>query len=267
MGNRRNTMQDIAIATGAQFVSEDVGVSLDAGDLSVLGSAKEVIVSKDDIILMGGSGDSSAVAERVESLARQQENTSSDYDSEKLQERIGRLNGGVAVIKVGGASEVEVGELKDRIQDALCATRAASDEGIVPGGGSALLYASKKLDNLKGANFDQGVGIDIVRKAVRIPTKTICENAGFEGSIVVDKLVEGNDVSRGFDASCGEYVNMRDAGIIDPTKVVRTALIDASGVASLMITTEAMIVELPEPKPAGPDPGAMGGMGGMGGMM
>jgi len=152
--NRRNTMQDIAIATGATFVSEDVGVSLDAGDLAVLGSAKEVIISKDDIILMGGAGEKATVDERVESLARQQDNTSSEYDAEKLQERIGRLTGGVAVIKVGGASEVEVGELKDRIQDALCATRAASDEGIVVGGGAALLYSSKKLDSLEGDNFD-----------------------------------------------------------------------------------------------------------------
>jgi chaperonin GroEL len=172
--NRRNTMQDIAIATGATFVSEDVGVSLDAGDLAVLGSAKEVIISKDDIILMGGAGETAAVGERVESLARQQDNTSSEYDAEKLQERIGRLTGGVAVIKVGGASEVEVGELKDRIQDALCATRAASDEGIVVGGGSALLYSSKKLDSLEGDNFDQNVGIGIVKEACKIPTKTIC---------------------------------------------------------------------------------------------
>lgn len=171
------------------------------------------------------------------------------------------------MIKVGGASEVEVGELKDRIQDALCATRAASDEGIVVGGGSALLYASRKLDGVKGANFDQNVGIGIVREACKIPTKTICQNAGFEGSIVVDKLLEGKDNGRGYDASKGEYVDMRKAGIIDPTKVVRSALVDASGVASLMITTEAMIVEVPEPKPAGPDPAAMGGMGGMGGMM
>ena len=167
-------MQDIAIATGGTFISEDVGQSLEDGDLSVLGSAAEVIVSKDDIILMGGAGEGSAVSERVESLGRQMENTTSEYDKEKLQERVGRLTGGVAVIKVGGASEVEVGELKDRIQDALCSTRAASDEGIVVGGGSALLYASRKLDGLKGANFDQTIGIQIVEKACRIPTKTIC---------------------------------------------------------------------------------------------
>ena len=179
---------------------------------------------------------------------------------------MGRLTGGVAVIKVGGASEVEVGELKDRIQDALCATRAASEEGVVVGGGSALLYASKKLDTLEGANFDQNVGISIVKNACRIPTKTICQNAGFEGSIVVDKLTEGGDHDKGFNAATGEYVDMKASGIIDPTKVVRTALVDASGVASLMITTEAMIVDLPDPKPAGGAPD-MGGMGGMGGMM
>ena len=179
---------------------------------------------------------------------------------------MGRLTGGVAVIKVGGSSEVEVSELKDRIQDALCATRAASEEGIVVGGGSALLYASTALDGVEGANFDQNVGVSIVKKACRIPTKMICQNAGFEGSIVVDKLIEGGNSDRGFDAGKGEYVDMKSTGIIDPTKVVRTALVDASGVASLMITTEAMIVDIPEPKPAGGAPD-MGGMGGMGGMM
>jgi len=264
--NRRNTMQDIAIATGATFLSEDIGQSLDGADLSVLGSAKQVIISKDDTILMGGAGTAEEVNERVDAILAAMDNTSSDYDKEKLQERMGRLTGGVAIIKVGGASEVEVGELKDRIQDALCATRAASEEGVVVGGGSALLYASKKLDGLEGANFDQNIGIGIVRDACRIPTKTICQNAGFEGSIVVDKLLEGNDLGRGFDASKGEYVDMKAAGIIDPTKVVRTALVDASGVASLMITTEAMIIDAPDNKPAGGMPD-MGGMGGMGGMM
>lgn len=175
---------------------------------------------------------------------------------------MGRLTGGVAIIKVGGASEVEVGELKDRIEDALCATRAAAEEGVVVGGGSALLYASKRLDNIKGANFDQNVGIDIIRQACKIPTKTVCKNAGYEGSVVADKLMEANDHKRGFNAATGEYVNMIDAGIIDPVKVVRTALIDASGVASSMITVEAMIVESADDKKAG-----MGGMGGMDGMM
>lgn len=172
--NRRNTMQDIAIATGATFLSEDVGQSLDGADISVLGTAKQVIISKDDTILMGGSGTAEDVQERVDTITAAMENTTSEYDREKLQERMGRLTGGVAVIKVGGASEVEVSELKDRIQDALCATRAASEEGIVVGGGSALLYASKKLDGIEGENFDQNVGIGIVRDACKIPTKTIC---------------------------------------------------------------------------------------------
>ena len=188
--NRRNTMQDIAIATGGQFISEEVGVTLETADLTVLGSAKKVIITKDDTIIMGGAGGKTEVQERVDTIGEQIDGTSSEYDKEKLQERLGRLTGGVSVIKVGGSSEVEVGELKDRIQDALCATRAASDEGIVPGGGSALLYASKKLDTIKGDNFDQDVGIKIIRQACRIPCKTICHNAGFEGSIVVDKLLE-----------------------------------------------------------------------------
>ena len=263
--NRRNTMQDIAIATGATFVSEELGNSLEGADLSVLGHAKQVIITKEDTIIMGGAGAKEEVDERVDAIRQQMDNTTSEYDREKLQERSGRLTGGVAVIKVGGSSEVEVGELKDRIQDALCATRAATDEGIVVGGGAALLYASEGLNKLKGDNFDQDVGIGIVKKACRIPCKTICQNAGFEGSIVVDKLVEGKDHTKGFDAAKGEYVIMKNAGIVDPTKVVRTALVDASGVASLMITTEAMIVSEPEEKKGGP--GGMGGMGGMDGMM
>ena len=172
--NRRNTMQDIAIATGATFMSEDVGQTLDGADMSVMGSAKQVIISKDDTIIMGGAGTSDEVTERVEAIAAAMENTTSDYDREKLQERMGRLTGGVAVIKVGGSSEVEVSELKDRIQDALCATRAASEEGIVVGGGSALLYASVALEGVEGTNFDQNVGVSIVKNACRIPTKTIC---------------------------------------------------------------------------------------------
>ena len=216
---------------------------------------------------MGGAGTSAEVDERVAAITEQIAVVTSEYDKEKLQERMGRLTGGVAIIKVGGASEVEVGELKDRIQDALCATRAAAEDGIVVGGGAALLYASKRLANLQGANFDQNVGIGIIREACKIPTKTICANAGFEGSIVVDKLLEANTFSRGFNAAKGEYVNMIETGIIDPVKVVRTALVDASGVASLMITTEAMVVELPEEKSAGGMPGGMGGMGGMGGGM
>ena len=240
--NRRNTMQDIAIATGAQFISEEVGVTLDGADLAVLGQAKKIIITKDDTIIMGGAGAKNDVDERVSSIADQIDQTTSEYDKEKLQERLGRLTGGVAVIKVGGSSEVEVGELKDRIQDALCATRAATDEGIVPGGGSALLFASKKLEDLKGDNFDQDVGIKIVKLACRIPTKTICQNAGQEGSIVVEKLLNQSSRTYGFDASKNVYVDMIKEGIIDPTKVVRTALVDAAGVASLMLTTDAMVV-------------------------
>jgi chaperonin GroEL len=260
-------MQDIAIATGGQFISEEVGVTLEGGDLAVLGSAKKVIITKDDTIIMGGAGGKTEVQERVDTIAEQIDQTTSEYDKEKLQERLGRLTGGVAVIKVGGSSEVEVAELKDRIQDALCATRAASDEGIVPGGGAALLYASKKLDSLTGGNFDQDVGIKIIKQACRIPCKAICHNAGFEGSIVVDKLLEENNITKGFDAAKGVYVDMFAAGIIDPTKVVRAALVDASGVASLMLTTDAMVVDLPKDEKAGGAPGGMGGMGGMGGGM
>jgi len=206
--NRRNTMQDIAIATGSTFVSEDIGIELDDTDIDILGSAEKIIISKDDTIIMGGSGPKEEIDERIQTLESSLGTTTSEYDKEKLQERLGRLTGGVAVIKVGGASEVEVAELKDRIEDALCATRAASDEGIVPGGGVALLYASRVLDNVKGANFDQDIGIKIVREACKIPTKTICSNSGFEGSIVVDKLLEGNKSTQGFDASNGEYVDM-----------------------------------------------------------
>lgn len=186
-----------------------------------------------------------------------------------MQERLGKLTGGIAVIKVGGASEVEVGELRDRVDDALCATRAAVDEGIVTGGGVALLLASKALDKLKGDNFDQNIGIKIVQSACRIPCKTIADNAGFEGSVVVDKVLNQANASYGFNAATGEYGDLLKQGVIDPTKVVRTALVDACGVASLMITTEAMIVDMPEPKEGGEggNPGGMGGMGGMGGGM
>merc|ERR1719272_1455588 len=267
--NRRNTMQDIAIATGAQFISDDVGLNLDDAELDVLGTAEKIIVSKDDTIMMGGAGAGTEdIIERVSQIESAIEVTTSEYDREKLQERLGRLTGGVAVIKVGGASEVEVAELKDRIEDALCATRAASDEGIVPGGGAALLYATRKLNDLQGENFDQDVGIKIVKEACKIPTKTICSNSGFEGAIVVEKLMEGAHPNQGFDANLGEYCDMNARGIIDPTLVVRTALIDAAGVASLMITTEAMVVDIKEDGGAGGPPGGMGGggMGGMGGM-
>jgi len=265
--NRRNTMQDIAIASGATFISEDIGLSLDEAELDVLGTCEKIIISKDDTIIMGGAGEKAEVEERVSTITAAIETTTSEYDREKLQERLGRLTGGVAVIKVGGASEVEVGELKDRIEDALCATRAAHDEGIVPGGGTALLYASKKLEKLEGANFDQNIGIKIVKDACKIPCKTICMNSGEEGSIIVQKLLEADVHSHGFDASVGEYCDLLKRGIIDPTKVVRTAITDACGVASLMITTEAMIVEAKtEGGAAAGPPGGMGGMCGMGGM-
>ena len=263
--NRRNTMQDIAIATGATFISEDVGLELEDAELDVLGTAEKIIISKDDTIIMGGAGDKADITERVSTIESSIETTTSEYDKEKLQERLGRLTGGVAVIKVGGASEVEVSELKDRIEDALCATRAASDGGIVSGGGTALLYASRALNNISGANFDQDIGIKIIKEACKIPTKTICQNSGFEGSIVVDKLLEANVPNHGFDAAKGEYCDMIKSGIIDPTNVVKTAITDASGVASLMITTEAMIVDVKE-EGAGGAPGGMPGMGGMGGM-
>ena len=264
--NRKNTMQDIATATGATFISEEVGLELDEVDMDVLGTCEQIIISKDDTIIMGGKGEKKDVEERVSAIESQIDLTTSEYDKEKLQERMGRLTGGVAIIKVGGSSEVEVSELKDRIEDSLCATRAAQSEGIIPGGGVSLLYASKKLKDLKGDNFDQDNGIKIVREACKIPCKTICQNSGFEGSIVVEKLMEGDVSTNGFDASIGEYCDMNKRGIIDPTKVVRTALIDSAGVASLMITTEAMIVDAKDDSPPGGGGMPGGGMGGMGGM-
>jgi chaperonin GroEL len=196
-------MQDIAIATGATFISEDIGLTIDDCELDVLGTCEKMIVSKDDSIIIGGAGDKEDITERVETISSAIENTTSEYDREKLQERLGRLTGGVAVIKVGGASEVEVGELKDRIEDSLCATRAAHEEGVVPGGGVALLYASRALKDLKGANFDQDIGIKIVREACKIPCKTICANSGYEGSVIVDKLLEADVTNHGYDAALG----------------------------------------------------------------
>jgi len=263
--NRKAIMNDIAILTGGTVVSEEVGLQLDKAEPNVLGVAKNIIITKDDTVIMDGRGDKTALLERVAQIKDQLAESTSEYDKEKLQERLAKLQGGVGIIKVGGASEVEVGEIKDRIQDALCATRAAVDEGVVVGGGCALLYASQSLKDLKGENFDQQVGIDIVRKAVQIPCRTISENAGEEGSIVVGKLLQSTDSNYGYDAYNGKYVDMFKAGIIDPTKVVRTALVDASSVASLMITTETMVVE--EKEEGAPAAHAMGGMGGMGGMM
>jgi len=274
-GDRRKAMlEDIAILTGGQLVSEDLGIKLDNLTLDMLGTAKRVVINKEDTIVIDGAGKKNDIASRCKQIRQQVEDTSSDYDKEKLQERLAKLSGGVAVIKVGGVTEIEVKERKDRVDDALHATRAAVDEGIVPGGGTALLYATRCLVKVKGENHDQQVGIDIVTRALQAPARQIAENAGHEGSIIIGKLLESKDENYGFDAQKEEYTNLVKAGIIDPVKVVRTALQDAASVAGLLITTEAMIAEKPEPKDAGghghgggggmPDMGGMGGMGGMG---
>jgi len=265
--NRKNQMQDIAILTNAQVIDNDVGLTFENAETDVLGGAKRVIVTKDDCTIIDGAGDKELIHKRVDTINGNRDASTSDYDREKLSERSAKLSGGVGVIKVGGATEVEVKEVKDRIDDALQATRCAIDEGIVVGGGCALLYAAQSLKDLKGANFDQSVGIDIVRKALETPAKTIVNNAGVEGSVIIGKLLELNDLAMGYDAYNDKIVNMTEAGIIDPTKVVRTALIDAASVASLMITTEAAIVDLPEEKGAANPMAGMGGMGGMPGMM
>jgi chaperonin GroEL len=230
----------------------------------MLGEAKKVTIDKDNTTIVDGAGSHDEIKARVEQIRSQIEVTTSDYDREKLQERLAKLAGGVAVIKVGGASEVEVKERKDRVDDALHATRAAVEEGIVPGGGTALLYATRALDGLTGANEDQTRGIDIIRKAITAPVKQIAENAGSDGAVVAGKLLDGSDENIGFNAATDVYENLKAAGVIDPTKVVRTALQDAASVAGLLITTEAAIVDRPEDKPAMPPMG--GGMGGMGDM-
>ena len=267
-GDRRKAMlQDIAILTGGTAISEDLGIKLENVTLDMLGTAKKVTITKEETTIVDGAGDKKDIEARVAQIKAQIEETTSDYDREKLQERLAKLAGGVAVIRVGGASEVEVKEKKDRVDDALHATRAAVEEGIVPGGGTALLYSLKALEKVEVANDDQRVGVDIIRRAIQAPVRQIAENAGQDGAVVAGKLLEGNDVERGYDAQIGEYTNLIEAGIVDPTKVVRTALQDAASVAGLMITTEAMIAERPEPKEASagaPDMGAMGGMGGMG---
>ncbi len=264
-GDRRKAMlEDIAVLTGGQVISEDLGIKLENVSLDMLGKAKKVVVKKDDTTVVDGSGAKADIEARIGQIRKQIEDTTSDYDREKLQERLAKLAGGVAVIKVGGATEVEVKERKDRVDDALNATRAAVEEGIVPGGGTALLRAALKL-NIKGDNEDQNVGIAIVKKALEAPIRQIAENAGVEGSIVVGKIRENKDDNFGFNAQTEEYVDMVKAGIIDPVKVVRTALQDAASVAGLIITTEASIAEAPKKEAAG---GGMpgGGMGGMGGM-
>ncbi|CEG38507.1 chaperonin [Plasmopara halstedii] len=246
--NRKASLQDMAVLTGATVISEDLGHRLETATPEMLGSAKKVTVTKDDTLMLDGAGSPEAVEERGNLLRASIESTTSEYEKEKLQERLAKLSGGVAVIKVGGASEVEVGEKKDRVVDALNATRAAVAEGIVPGGGAALLWASRTLNTLfdSCANLDQKVGVEIVERACRAPATQIAKNAGHEGAVVVGKLLENNSPEHGFNAQTGEYVNLVDAGIIDPTKVVRTGLVDASSVASLMMTAEALIADYPE---------------------
>jgi chaperonin GroEL len=264
-GDRRKAMlEDIAIVTGGQVISEDLGIKLENVKVNQLGQAKKVRINKDDTTIIDGSGKKAEITARVNQIKQQIEETTSDYDREKLQERLAKLAGGVAVVRVGGATEVEVKEKKDRVDDALNATKAAVEEGIVPGGGTALFYATKALANLQPENEDQRAGVSIVRKALEAPLRQIAENSGVEGSIVAGKLRESKSNTYGFDAQKEEYVDMVDAGIIDPTKVVRTALQDAASVAGLLITTEAMIAERPEPKKGMGMPG--GGMGGMGDM-
>jgi len=261
-GDRRKAMlQDIAILTAGEMISEDLGIKLENVTIGMLGQAKKVSIDKDNTTIVDGAGAADDIKARVAEIRTQIESTTSDYDREKLQERLAKLAGGVAVIKVGGATEVEVKERKDRVDDALHATRAAVEEGIVPGGGTALLYATKALEGLKGANEDQTRGIDIIRKAITAPIKQIATNAGHDGAVVAGNLLRENDETQGFNAATDTYENLVKAGVIDPTKVVRTALQDAASVAGLLITTEAAIVERPEDKPAAPAMPDMGGMG------
>jgi len=264
-GDRRKAMlEDIAILTGAQVVSEDLGIKLENVSLDMLGRAKKISITKDDTTIVDGVGEKADIEARISQIKRQIEDTTSDYDKEKLQERLAKLAGGVAVIRVGGSTEVEVKEKKDRVDDALNATRAAADEGIVPGGGTALLKASKALAGVTGDNDDQTAGIAIVRRALQSPIRQIAENAGVEGSIVVGKILENNSSSFGFNAQTEQYVDLVVDGVIDPAKVVRTALQNAASVAGLLITTEAAIVEAPKKGGGAPAGGGMpGGMGDM----
>ncbi|WP_420143746.1 chaperonin GroEL [Sphingobium sp.] len=264
-GDRRKAMlEDIAVLTKGEVISEDLGIKLENVTLGMLGTAKRVTIDKDNTTIVDGAGEAESIKGRTEQIRAQIEVTTSDYDREKLQERLAKLAGGVAVIKVGGATEVEVKERKDRVDDALHATRAAVEEGIVPGGGTALLYATKALEGVTGANDDQTRGIDIVRKSLTALVRQIASNAGHDGAVVSGKLLDQDDTSFGFNASTDTYENLVAAGVIDPTKVVRTALQNAASVAGLLITTEAAVSELPEDKSAAPAmPGGMGGMGGM----
>jgi len=266
-GDRRKAMlQDIAILTNGTVISEDLGIKLENVSLKDLGRAKHIHITKDDTVIVDGSGKKKDIGARVEQIRQQAEATSSDYDREKLQERLAKLAGGVAVIKVGGSTEIEVKERKDRVDDALNATRAAVEEGIVPGGGTALLRASRFI-NVKGLNDDEQAGIEIVKAALQYPVRQIADNAGVEGAVVVGNIWSENKANYGYDAQNDKYVDMVKAGIIDPVKVVRTALMDAASVAGLILTTEAAIVEAPKKDAGAPAMPDMGGMGGMGGMM
>ncbi|MBP2157963.1 MULTISPECIES: chaperonin GroEL [Asticcacaulis] len=265
-GDRRKAMlEDIAVLTAGQVISEDLGIKLETVSLDMLGRAKKVTITKENTTIVDGVGEKSEIEGRVSQIKKQIEETTSDYDREKLQERLAKLAGGVAVIRVGGSTEVEVKEKKDRVDDALNATRAAVDEGIVPGGGTALLKASKALETLEGANDDQTAGINIVRRALQAPIRQIAENAGVEGSVVVNNVLGNDSTTYGFNAQTEKYVDLVADGVIDPAKVVRTALQDAASVSGLLITTEAAVVESPKKDAAPAMPGG-GGMGGMGGM-
>ncbi len=267
-GDRRKAMlQDIAILTGGQVISEDLGMKLENVTMDMLGTAKRVSITKDETTIVDGAGAKAEIEARVSQIRQQIEETTSDYDREKLQERVAKLAGGVAVIRVGGMTEVEVKERKDRVDDALNATRAAVQEGIVVGGGVALVQAAKSLEGLEGANSDQSVGVNIVRKAIEAPLRQIAENAGVDGAVVAGKIRESNDDTFGFNAQTEEYGDMFKFGVIDPAKVVRTALQDAASVAALLITTEAMVADAPAKEGAGGAGGGMPDMGGMGGMM
>jgi chaperonin GroEL len=262
-GDRRKAMlEDIAILTGGQVISDDLGIKLETVTLDMLGRAKKIIIDKDNTTIIDGAGAKADIQARCTQLRAQADETTSDYDKEKLQERLAKLAGGVAIIRVGGVTEVEVKERKDRVDDAMHATRAAVEEGVVPGGGVTLLYASQALGGLNPENNDQKVGIDIVRRALQAPARQIFENAGADSSVIIGKLLEKGDANHGFDAQNGTYVDMVSAGIIDPAKVVRLALQGAASIAGLLVTTEVMVAEKPQPN-APSMPGDMGGMGGM----
>ena len=268
-GDRRKAMlEDIAILTSGQVISEDLGIKLENVSLDMMGSAKRITITKEETTIVEGAGKKKDIEGRCNQIRAQIDETTSDYDREKLQERLAKLAGGVAVLNIGGATEVEVKERKDRVEDALNSTRAAVEEGIVPGGGVALLYATRVLGKVECENDDQKVGIDIIRRALQAPTRQIAETAGVDGAVVAGKLLEQKDANFGFDAQTETYKDLVKAGIVDPVKVVRTALQDAASIAGLLITTEAMVAEKPDDKPAMPmPPPDMGGMGGMGGMM